>query len=350
MLDYILKEKEINLNILKNKDRFPGKLFRKKVYRDVVIYATGSSSNAAWAAQLYMEKNLGIPVYIKEPSIALNYEKTWNEDSLYLAISQGGSSASTISLVEQFEKRNIEIYTVTSNLKSPIAQKSNNILDIGMGIETVPYVTAGYTAIILLLWLISLDLAKNWGKLEEEDYCRELSKIEDTIFLADSVIHQTNEWFKVYKEEFIRKDRFVFISYGAGYGTALEAETKFMEILHKPAHGHELEEYMHGPYLGLGRNDLLILLDPNGKLKDRMKLLRKFLDRHMDKTYLITSSHTGEQTQDLSLELNIDELLSPLLLTIPIHLLTYYLSVEKGINLDESYYPEFDDITGSKIY
>lgn len=349
MLDYIKKEEEINNSIIENeKLLLPLSNLRKGTYRDVVIFATGSSSNAAQSAYIFMQETLQIPVYIKEPSIAMNYERKWSSDTLYLAISQGGRSYSTIELVKYLQSINIQIFVLTSDLNSPIADVGHDVIDLGMGIEEMPYVTAGYTATILVLWLLALEVGFKIGSLTDETYKKNREEIKKVICLSGQIIETTDEWYQKNEEDLIDKRRFVFIGYGASYGVAKEAETKFTEILHLPAHGHELEEYMHGPYLGLQKEDALFLIDANGKLSERMLLLRKFLNKHMDKTYLVTNGNEGQEG-DLVFDFSINENMAPLIMTIPFHLISFYISQKQGTDLTKSYYPDFDKITGSKV-
>lgn len=349
MLDYIKKEEEINNNIIENEELLqPLSNLRKSKYRDVVIFATGSSSNAAQSAYIFMQETLQIPVYIKEPSIAMNYERQWSSDTLYLAISQGGKSYSTIELVKYLQSNSIQVFVLTSDLNSPIAEVGHDVIDLGMGIEEMPYVTAGYTATILVLWLLALEVRFKNGSLPEKAYRKHREEINKVIQLSGQIIEKTDEWYQKNEENLIDKRRFVFIGYGASYGVAKEAETKFTEILHLPAHGHELEEYMHGPYLGLQKEDALFLIDADGKLSERMVLLRKFLNKHMDKTYLVTNGDKG-QKGDLIFDFSIEENLAPLIMTIPFHLISFYISQKQGTDLTKSYYPDFDKITGSKL-
>ena len=349
MLDYIKKEEEINNSIIENEKLLqPLSNLRKSTYRDVVIFATGSSSNAAQSAYIFMQETLQIPVYIKEPSIAMNYERKWSSDTLYLAISQGGRSYSTIELVKYLQSINIQIFVLTSDLNSPIADVGHDVIDLGMGIEEMPYVTAGYTATILVLWLLALEVGYKNGSSTDEAYKKDREEIKKVICLSSQIIETTDEWYQKNEEDLIDKRRFVFIGYGASYGVAKEAETKFTEILHLPAHGHELEEYMHGPYLGLQKEDALFLIDANGKLSERMVLLRKFLNKHMDKTYLVTNGDKGQEG-DLVFDFSINENMAPLIMTIPFHLISFYISQKQGTDLTKSYYPDFDKITGSKV-
>lgn len=349
MLDYVKLEQKINNQILSGNNLESFKHDYTAAFRDIVIFATGSSSNAATAARLYLQKITNMPVYVKEPSIVMNYEDIQTKDTLYFAISQGGHSSSTINLVDRLQKDGFVVWTLTSKPESPIAKIANNVIDLNMGIEEMPYVTAGYVATILNLFLLALLIAENNGSLSADEVSSEREKIEKVVQKNSFIIEKTDEWFKKHKHHLVNNNRYVTISYGSTYGTAKEAETKFTETLHVAAHGHELEEYMHGPYLGLIEDDVLFLIDPDGKLKNRMKTLRQFLDQHMKRTYLITLGDEVQYDHDLAFDLDIDELLAPLVLTTPVHLISYYLSKEKGVDLTQSYYPDFDQITKSKI-
>lgn len=349
MRHYISREQQINRNILTHHEslkNIQGTSLRG--IDEIIIFATGSSSNAAQGARIYMQEILQMPVTVKEPSMSKNYDYFWKNSSLYIAISQGGRSYSVIELVKKLKEEKIKNIVLTSDLSSPLAQVADNCIDLGMEVEEMPYVTAGYTAIILNLWLMTLSLANENSLLPVEKLKREYKKISDVIDLAPAVIKKTDYWYLSNKEKFMDKKRYVFIGYGATYGVALEAETKFSEILHLPTHGHELEEYMHGPYLALDAKDALFLIDSEGKLSGRMGLLRKFLDRHMDETFIVSQTKL-DQPQDLCLEIDVSEYLVPLIMTIPFHLISYYLSEAYQYDLTTSYYPDFDKIVYSKI-
>lgn len=350
MHHYVHQEKEINLKLLDNKHLLdPIQDLSLKACKGIVIYATGSSANAVNAAKPFMAKILNLPIFVSEPSLALSYDNQWQDNYIYIAVSQGGHSSSVINLVEQLQHENHQVWTLTSDLESPLAKISSNLLHLDMPIEEMPYVTAGYTATILYLYLFALKVAYKEKIISKKTYSSYLDELTKVVKQADSVIALSETWIKANFNDFELARRFVFIGYGAAYGVAKEAETKFTETLHLPAHGHELEEYMHGPYLGLNPNDILVLIDPCGQLSDRMKQLRIFLDKHMKRTYQISIGQSGQGCRDLEFKLNCSEYFAPLLLTIPIHLLAYELSQAKGIDLTVSFYPDFDEITKSKI-
>jgi glucoselysine-6-phosphate deglycase len=349
--DYVNLEQDFYSNILKNKDELYGNQFNEKVLKgisNIVIFATGSSSNAAYSALPFMSKVTGLPIYIEEPSIAANYLLNFNNDTLYFAITQGGHSYSIINLVEKFEKNGKKIFTLTSDASSPAYKVSDNVLSMGMPIEEMPYVSAGYSVTILDLMLISMRIGKILGNLSDRDEKDTLADIDGIIAKMSNIVDRSNKWINDNISTFKDAKRLVWIGYGSTYGVSREGETKITETVGISSWGKELEEYMHGPYLGLQENDLIIFIDPNGTLEDRVENLYKFLKLHVNDVFIINSVNKKHE-KDLDLNVTCNELLASLYMTIPVHLLSFELSQCKGNDLEKSAYPEFDKITASKI-
>ncbi|MBC1767891.1 SIS domain-containing protein [Listeria welshimeri] len=348
---YIRSEQAVYESIIQNRKNLLKELIEMKHadYQAVVIFATGSSSNAAFAAQLYMSVKLAIPVYVEEPSVSANYMLRLNKNILYIAISQGGHSYSTIHLVKEIERQGGTVFTLTSDSNSPIAKEGSRTINLGMGIEEMPYVTLGYSATILVLNLLALEIALLQAKISENDYHANISELEKITAHLTKVIEKGANWVETHTDELLEAERIFFIGYGAAYGVAREGETKVTETIRITAFGKELEEYMHGPYIGLSEQDYIIFIEPQGLLENRADKLKQFLKGHVKNIRTIYADTGGESEDDLLLGLATDELLTPLYMTIPVHLLSFQISKKKGINLETSAFPEFDQITKSKI-
>ena len=317
---------------------------------NVVIYATGSSSNAAYGALPFMSNILKMPVKIEEPSIAENYLLHVEPNSLCIAISQGGHSYSVVKIIQRLQDAGNTVFALTSELDSPVAQISQHVLNMGMPIEEMPYVSAGYSVEILDLMLLAMLIAQKIGKLSSVEFTKLLAEIKSIVLKMPEVINSASNWVENNISNFATAKRLVFIGYGATYGVSREGETKTTEAVRINSWGKELEEYMHGPYLGLNADDFIICIDPMGKLHDRMDLLKQFLNKHVKNVYTIYSGKDqSEATNDLSLGITTNELLTSLFMTVPVHLLAYKLSQVKKIDLQHSAYPDFDKITASKI-
>lgn len=319
-------------------------------YTAIVIFATGSSSNAAYGAVPFMTERLGIPVYVEEPSIAANYHSNFKENILYIAISQSGHSASTIKIVKELVAKKIDIFVITSDLRSPIAKTGAEIISMGIEIEEMSYVTLGYSVTVLLLILFAVEAAYKAKRINSTVYSKDREEIKQIITNLPEIVSLSEQWSSEYLKQNSETKRIYFIGYGAAYGVAREGETKITETVHITAQGMELEEYMHGPYIGLHSLDRFVFIEPQGKLENRAKKLQNFLNLHCDNISIINKNE-GSNFKKNSLNLNTDvnELLAALFMTIPVHLLAFKLSQVNHIDLESPTYPEFDKITKSKI-
>lgn len=352
MFTYINEEYKTNKSILANRKKNLKEfinLVKDKNYNEWVVLATGSSINAIECAKYYVENILEINIEMKMPSVFSNYGKGINENALYVGVTQGGSSYSTIEALKTVSKTNADIISLTANLNSSVCELSKVVVDIGCGEEKVGYVTKGFSATVLTFMLMGLELAYESDKINEQTYMNELRKIEEAIEHTDNVIEKTLNWYEENKEELISAKQIACIGYGPGYGVTREADTKITETVRIPMNGHELEEYMHGPYLSLSNKHHIIFIETEGKLEDRQQALRLYLNEYTDHIYKITYKNYKEDIRDLALDISVDELISPLLFVIPIQILSYFLAEDKGNKLSQKIFEDFDDKLKSKI-
>lgn len=255
MQDYIYEEKEVLSTILKKNDFSTRKQMKKTT--NLLMLATGSSYNACLAAKPALESYGELTVDIQEPFHFAHYGKLSPSIDTVIAVSQSGKSASTVEAVKMIQKQEIPIIAVTNDVQSPLALEATQIIDLGAGIETVGFVTKGYSATVLQLLLLGLGIGiskNNISKEIEQNYMQQLQKIIDHLPV---IIQKTEEFFDEYQSLFRLTQRFITIGYGPNWGTAKEAETKLTETIRVPSQGFELEAYMHGPYLEADASHLL---------------------------------------------------------------------------------------------
>ena len=353
MQDYVELEPQFYQSVFENREELFKDFVDRAVqidYKSVVIYATGSSSNAAFGARPFISKCLNVPVYVEEPSFNATYMLRPQKETLYIAISQGGHSYSTKHMIERLQADDMNVFVMTTDLNSPIGKIAKNHVDMGMPIEEMPYVTAGYSITILDLMLMALQLGAAKSSLSATEVSAYLDEIKTVLANLEEVVLRSKRWVERVKNKYLQANRMIFIGYGAAYGVAREGETKITETVRITAFGKELEEYMHGPYLGMHPTDSVIFIEPDGQLQERAIKLKHFLDRHgVDVTVISANGDDKRVIGKLGFNLNVDELLTPLFMTIPIHLLAFKLSALRENDLTQSAYPDFDEITGSKI-
>ena len=350
MLSNIYEEKEVLLKILKEFRERNSKVIDelgKKDIKRVLVLATGSSMNAAQTTKYFLEDILDCFIEIKEPFNFYNYEKIDNDLDLVITITQSGKSSSTIEALKYIkENSKIKTLTITSDNESPVIEYSDLILNLNFGIEKVGFVTKGFSATILNIFLLGIFLGESRKSISKEKFESYLKELEKIINYIPKVIEISENYFEENKETLKATDRFIAIGYGGALGIAKEFETKFTETVRCPSQGFELEAYMHGPYLEANKNHIIFYLENNGKLKNRMKNLREYMDSYVKKSILI-GLNNGDI--NISLEEKFDEHLVLLLLVVPIQLMSYKIATFKGIDLGIRIFNDFDKVLKSKI-
>lgn len=350
MMDYINVEYEALDRILKTWNfEEATKLFEKKAHR-VLILATGSSMNAALAAKYFIEESADTLVVIEEPFNYLHFGKVDSKVDLVLVISQSGTSTSTINAIEKIQTANLDTVILTSNIESPIVKTGAKVLDLAMGIETVGYVTKGYSVTVLTLYLLGLSLALRNQKMSASEIQNKMDELNAIISLIPETITKSVNYFEENTSTFQNFTRLACIGYGSNYGVAKEFETKFTETVRRPSSGFEVEAYMHGPYLEANANHLLFFIEDTSPIAERSKNLSEYMNRNVGATITITTKDFADKKSELALSaMRFDNMLIQLLTIIPIQVWSYKLATSLGIDLSVDPFPDFDTALESKI-
>lgn len=345
MLDYVNEEQETLERILTDFSYKKEPTFPK--IKNLLILATGSSYNACLAAKATMEKIADITITIEEPYNFNHYGKLAKTVDGVLAVSQSGKSTSTIDAVKNIKEKNKLTMVLTSDTASPITEVVDHIIDLEVGIETVGFVTKGYTATVLQLILLSFRLAQGNGKETEKNFAFYQKELSQVINKIPEIIKKTNDFFEKHASLFKIANRFIAIGYGPNWGTAKEFETKFTETVRKPSQGFELEAYMHGPYLEANSEHILFFIETASANLERSINLRHYMATHVGKTLTITTEASSE-SNILGLDITCDEFVSQLALVIPFQILAYKIATAKGIDLNQRIFDDFDYVLKSK--
>ncbi|MDU5509958.1 SIS domain-containing protein [Enterococcus gilvus] len=346
MLDYINQEQETLIKILNDYD-FSSEL-NLTTMDTVMILATGSSYNACLSAKVAFEKIANVSVTIEEPFNFNHYGRLIKSVDTIIGVSQSGKSASTIDAMKKFSSSEIHRVILTSNSESPIAHVTDRIIDLNMGIETVGFVTKGFSSTILQLILLAMKVGVSKELIDEQRLSDMKQELFDVICSIKGVIDKSNEFFEDHENLLKLGGRFVTLGYGPNWGTAKEFETKFTETVRRPSHGFELEAYMHGPYLEADWEHILFFIETPSVNQKRSQALADYMRGYVGKILTVTTEKSSDSSV-LGLDIAISEIFSPLILIIPFQLLAYRTAMVKGIDLSKRIFDDFDDVLKSKI-
>src|SRR5699024_6107800 len=156
---------------------------------------------------------------------------------------------------------------------SPIASKTDQVIDLGIGIEKVGFVTKGYSATVLQLILLGITIGVSKGQITETQRHEKIDQLKKIITEIPENIQRTEAFYEKNQALFRVAKRFIAIGYGPNWGTAKEVETKFTETVREPSQGFELEAYMHGPYLEADSSHVLFFIEAKSENQQRSRCL-----------------------------------------------------------------------------
>lgn len=349
MLTYINEESAVLATIIRCHRQSLEAVSRfasQKPLRRILILATGSSLNAAFCARYFFE-HCGIIINIKEPYTFSQYENIDPQADMVIAISQSGKSASTLEAMRKVQAQGGPVFALTSDPQSPLGKASDYPLDILTGIESVGFVTCGFSATVLNLLLIALLIARPQQRLTESQAGAYLTQLQRIAAALPQVIERTEAFIRQHQSVLQNGTRFVATGYGALVGVAKEFETKFTETVRVPSSGFELEAYMHGPYLEASAEHVMFFFEDQPDARSRA--LREYMTPAVARTFTLTLAKAAQDDQTLALDVAVDHHLSPLLLIVPVQLMAFRIASLKGIDLSVRIFDDFDRVLKSKI-
>lgn len=334
MLDYINETSVIGKENLLTREEivFPlVKLFKEKRYSKILIIASGSSNNAATTARLYLEKRLKADVRVVTPFTFIHYENHLTEDTFVFGITQSGRSTNTISAMEKVKELGREAIVLTGFPESEVKNHCDVVIDFKVGVETVGYVTKGYVTTVLFLMLFALVASKELGNIPGEEARRDSHQILEALNVHPEVVEQSIDFYNKHKDIFTGMKRLQICGYGPNYGTAVEGALKIGETFAIPATPYEIEEFMHGGYLELTPEHVVILIDSDGEGHERTMEVYDALHVVTKNVFLVGSKKPSGDDKVISIDHNVEEWFSNLFLIVPFQVLAYMICTDLNI-------------------
>lgn len=325
------EEFDIKLSgIIDNIDRF-------RRARRILISACGTSWHAGLIAKYLFEYYCKIPVEIEVASEFRYRNPVIFADDILIAISQSGETADTLAAIELAKEKGAFVYGVCNVVGSSIARATNSGTYTHAGPEIGVASTKAFTTQVMVLTMIALSVAKELKTIEQEEYKRIVAELLQ-------VIPKVEEILKMYKEiediakVFTYAKNFIYLGRGYNYPVALEGALKLKEISYIHAEGYPAAEMKHGPIALIDEEMPVVVIAP--KFGHYDKILSNVQEVKARKGRVISIVTKGDVAikalSDYCIEIpEIEENLSPLLTIIPLQLLSYYIAIAKGRNVDQ---------------
>ena len=304
--------------------------FVQKPFKQIWIVGSGSSYNGALCGRDFVKQVLGVDVRIITPATFTYFENDITEDDFVFVVSQTGYSTNALAALELIKSKGLYAIGVTGDVESDFASVCDLVVDYGMGIETVHYVTKGVSTFAAFLFMFACEAAKVLGKMSESEVEKTYRDMLSIVDQHPAMIASANQWFETNIKEFSSMHVLFLCSYGSNFGTIYEGALKISETVHIPAFPLEAEEFIHGPFLQVNPSYTLLFLDTGAQGSERLRSIYTASKMMTDHTFLVTDQDMGEDKHVLQVMKTPNQLMNPLI----------YLPVVQTLAYRASTYPE----------
>ena len=303
----------------------------------IVIVACGTSFHAGMAARHAIEHWTRIPVELDRASEFRYRDPVLDENSLVIGIAQSGETADTLAAVRFGKEMGAAVVAVTNVVGSSITRDADAVLFTHAGPEVGVAATKTYLAQLVALNIFALYLAQQRGSMPQDKLLETVVAMRDLPEQVQEVLSISGDVQRAAKRYADARD-FLFIGRGVGQAVAMEGALKLKEISYIHAEGYAAGELKHGAIALIEEGVPVVAILTGWRMYDKMLANVEEVRARGAETILI-APQGDERARSLANELfevpATKPLLSPIIDTIPLQLLAYYVAKEKGLSPDK---------------
>lgn len=305
--------------------------------RRIIIVGCGTSWHAGLVGEYLIEELARIPVEVEYASEFRYRNPILSEKDIVIAISQSGETADTLAAIQLAKSKGATILGICNVVGSSIARESHAGSYTHAGPEIGVASTKAFTAQVSILTLLALEIAKAKGTITHSRFfqiIRELDKIPEKI----EKVLELNERILEIARNYSHVRNFLYLGRGYNFPVALEGALKLKEISYIHAEGYPAAEMKHGPIALIDEEMPCVVLATNKGTYD--KVVTNIMEIKSRKGKIIAIVTRGDslvrEQADYVIEIpETEELLVPLLATIPLQLLSYHMAILRGCDVDQ---------------
>ena len=301
----------------------------------IFIIACGTAMHAGLAGKKFIENLCNIPVEVDIASEFRYRNPIIDEKTLCIFISQSGETADTIAALKLSKSKGAKTLAVSNVIGSSITREADYTIYTHAGPEIAVASTKAYTSQVVLLGILAIYFAEILESTDSET----LENLKKDIFDLPKKIEtslKTSDEVKKFAKKISKEKDVFFIGRGSDYNVALEGSLKLKEISYIHSEAYASGELKHGPIalIEKGITVISILTDKN-LLEKSISNIEEVITRGA-KTFIVTNQDIENSNFDNVVKIeDTNPLLSPILSVIPLQLLAYYISKDKGLDVDK---------------
>lgn len=302
----------------------------------IVIVACGTSWHAALLGKYLIQEMCKVPVEVEYASEFRYSNPILTPQDVVIAISQSGETADTLAAIQMAREMGAFVYGISNVVGSSIPRETDSGTYIHVGPEIGVASTKAFTGQVMVLTMLAMAIGTLRGTLKQEH----AEKLGQYILQIPELVKQVlelNEQIKHLSLIYTYARNFLYLGRGYSYPVALEGALKLKEISYIHAEGYPAAEMKHGPIALIDADMPTVIIAPNDHLYEKIvNNVQQVKARHGSVIAIVTEGDTEiRNIADHVLEIpDVPECLTPIITSIPLQLLSYYIAINKGKNVD----------------
>ena len=309
----------------------------QQIFKDVKhvqIIACGTSYHSGMVARYWLEQFAGVSCNVEIASEFRYRQSFVHENSLLVTISQSGETADTLAALRLAKEQGYMASMTICNVPgSSLVRESDLAFMTKAGAEIGVASTKAFTTQLVGLLMLTASIAQE-KQLDQSAIVNAIkvlpAKLEETLLLADGIADLA--------EEFADKHHSLFLGRGSQYPIAMEGALKLKEISYIHAEAYAAGELKHGPLALIDADMPIIVVAPNNELLEKLKSNVEEVRARGGIIYVFADKDSHFESDDTMRVINVnhtDDIIAPIVYTLPLQLLSYYVAVIKGTDVDQ---------------
>lgn len=348
LIQKYIKETPNQLNkIIKENSSLFSNVINRNIDR-IIITGSGTSYHSGVQMQQIMRIKSGVEVDAYYPFfITPEFLRGNNQRTLFIGISQGGSSFTTYDAMKIAKEKGCIIATMAGEKNAYIDELADEVLTVDIGEERAGAKTKGFYATKLNLLLLAEQIGLHNGTLNNEIFNQDLQEIKQTLSVFPQAYERAKEWVEKNKSNLAKLDNVRVVGPSSFYGDVLESALKILETCRVPVTGYEFNEFIHGVYNAIDEKSTVFFMDDG--TEPRLTKMLEILGQWSDKLYIVNFSGTSDSHSigyDVKVPKDMQTFIFPLLFQI----MASTLPELRGVDPSKPKDPKFHMELGSKRY
>jgi glucosamine--fructose-6-phosphate aminotransferase (isomerizing) len=310
---------------------------RLREVKKIFIVACGTSWHAGLVGKYMIEELACIPTEVDIASEFRYRCPLVGKDNLFIAITQSGETADTLAAMREAKKKGATVIAVCNVVGSTASREADGVVYTHAGPEIGVASTKAFTAQLAALYLVGLFFAESRGTLTADDAKKRLAELVHIPTLVERCLEEDGGIEQIAKRYFKAND-FLYLGRGPNFPIALEGALKLKEISYIHAEGYPAGEMKHGPIALIDENmPIVVLAGKNGVYEKVLANIQEVKARSGIVIAVATAgdSEIGKLVDHVITIPATNQLLMPILMSIPLQLLAYHIAVLRGADVDQ---------------